>query len=82
MIITRKVACLGTIEDFKKFTNSHNLGVSYIGKPKAMDINGTCYYLINNDTDFENIKFDGYCIINEEWKRIINLYNIVDNRTV
>ena len=38
MIITRKVACLGTIEDFKKFTNSYNLGVSYIVKPKAMDI--------------------------------------------
>lgn len=82
MIITRKVACLGTIEDFKKFTNLHNLGVSYIGKSKAMDINGNCYYLINNDTDFENTKFYGYCIINEEWKRIINLYNIVDNRTV
>ena len=58
MIITRKVACLGTIEDFNKFTNSYNLGVSYIGKPKAMDINGTCYYIINNDTDFENTKFD------------------------
>jgi len=47
-----------------------------------MDINGTCYYFITNDTDFENTKFDGYCILNEEWKRIINLYNIVDNRTV
>lgn len=52
MITTRKVACLGIIEDFKRFTNLYNLGVSYIGKPKAMDINGTCYYLINNDTDF------------------------------
>ena len=47
-----------------------------------MDINSTCYYLITNNTDFENTKLDGYCIINEEWKRIINLYNIVDNRTV
>lgn len=35
MIITRKVACLGIIEDFKKFTNSYNLGVSYIGKTQS-----------------------------------------------